>query len=173
MEENLSVTEYKNKLKVEVSKLDEEIKRLSEERKLLDEEKKKVEKREKYLKKLEKDVPYDKLFRLSDGKILRNLQDLKEALQEMDDKTFYEHVNSEKNDFANWVRDLIDIDLGDQMSSIKKRENLIHFLFNLNKSNIDEMLKKLKEEEKDLSGAKEKILEAELQLRNDEYDLMN
>ncbi len=42
-----------------------------------------------------------------DGSIARNLEDLKNALLKMDKKSFSHHVNKEKNDFANWVKEVI------------------------------------------------------------------
>lgn len=42
-------------------------------------------------------------FWSSDGKILANLVDLKDALEHMADETFKQHANKEKNDFADWI----------------------------------------------------------------------
>ena len=53
------------------------------------------------------DVPEEYVFWCQDGRILRNLRDLGEALETMTDETFTYHANTEKNDFANWVRDII------------------------------------------------------------------
>lgn len=52
-------------------------------------------------------VPEEYVFWCHDGRILRNMKDLAEALEIMSDETFSHHVNAEKNDFANWVRDII------------------------------------------------------------------
>lgn len=53
------------------------------------------------------DVPEDKRFYCSDGKVLKNLVELNMALVEMSDDTFNYHSNSEKTDFSNWVKDVI------------------------------------------------------------------
>jgi len=61
-------------------------------------------------KKLLADVPHEHAFRFHDGRILRNLGELGEALKTMKKDTFAFHANAQKNDFSNWVRDVI----GDQ-----------------------------------------------------------
>ena len=53
-----------------------------------------------------------------DGSIARNLEDLKNVLLKMDKKCFIYHVNKEKNDFANWVKEV----LGDDSLSNKLRK---------------------------------------------------
>ncbi len=52
-------------------------------------------------------APDDKPFWCQDGRVLQNLQDLAAALKEMSDETFRYHLNESKNDFSNWVRDVI------------------------------------------------------------------
>ncbi len=53
------------------------------------------------------DVPEEYVFRCHDGAILRNMKELGEAFTTMTDETFSFHSNQEKNDFSNWVRDII------------------------------------------------------------------
>jgi hypothetical protein len=57
--------------------------------------------------KLIADVPEDKMFWCHDGRALKNLQELDDALREISDETFSYHLNETKNDFRNWVRDVI------------------------------------------------------------------
>lgn len=52
-------------------------------------------------------VPEEYVFRCNDGRILRNMQELKDAFNGMTDDTFTYHSNAEKKDFSNWVRDII------------------------------------------------------------------
>ena len=69
-----------------------------------------------------KDVPGDKVFWVHDGSVLKNLNELAEALRKMKNEIFKYHVNSEKNDFYNWVRDVInDHELAGQIKEIKNR----------------------------------------------------
>ena len=52
-------------------------------------------------------VPEEYVFRCQDGRVLRNMKELAEALTTMTDETFAYHSNIEKKDFSNWVRDII------------------------------------------------------------------
>ncbi len=52
-------------------------------------------------------VPEEHVFWCHDGRILRDLLELSEALTTMSDETFVYHSNAEKKDFSNWVRDVI------------------------------------------------------------------
>jgi len=58
-------------------------------------------------KKFLSDVPEENVFCCCDGRIFRNMKELAEALASMTDETFACHCNKEKNDFRNWVRDVI------------------------------------------------------------------
>ncbi len=53
------------------------------------------------------DVAQDKQFWCSDGRVLKNLPELKSALEQMSEETFRYHSNESKNDFSKWVRDVI------------------------------------------------------------------
>jgi hypothetical protein len=75
-------------------------------------------------KKLE-DVPEDKRFLCQDGRELKNLLDLVVALREMADETFRAHLDQSKNDFANWVRDVVgDEGLSKALQDTKNRDEL-------------------------------------------------
>jgi len=54
-----------------------------------------------------RDVAPDKVFWCHDGRVLKNLSELAAALPEMSDETYHYHVTKEKNDFSNWVWDVI------------------------------------------------------------------
>ena len=49
------------------------------------------------------DCSEEKSFWTNDGQILKNINELPDALKQMDAGTFAHHVNAHKNDFANWV----------------------------------------------------------------------
>ena len=53
------------------------------------------------------DVPEENVFRCCDGRMFRNMEELKHAFSNMGDEGFSYHANSEKNDFSNWVKDVI------------------------------------------------------------------
>jgi len=75
-----------------------------------------IENRIQYLKKsfkklhLSTDIKHDHHFVLSNGGRLKNLSELKESLKLMDDSVFNYHVNSMKNDFSSWVRDVMGLE---------------------------------------------------------------
>jgi hypothetical protein len=52
-------------------------------------------------------VSQEKQFWCCDGRYLKNLPELKVALEQMTDETFRYHSNETKNDFSNWVKDVI------------------------------------------------------------------
>jgi hypothetical protein len=52
-------------------------------------------------------VPGEFVFWFSDGRTLSNMSELAEALRMMPDEVYGYHANQEKNDFSNWVRDVI------------------------------------------------------------------
>ena len=53
------------------------------------------------------DVPEAKCFWSRDGKCPKNLRELETALRQMPEETFRYHANEAKNDFSQWVQDVI------------------------------------------------------------------
>jgi len=53
------------------------------------------------------DVEDDKRFWCQDGKVIKSLKDLEEALNNMTDDTFRHHSGEERNDFSNWIREVV------------------------------------------------------------------
>ncbi|MFH1032826.1 MAG: hypothetical protein V1767_09720 [Chloroflexota bacterium] len=70
------------------------------------------------------DVPEEKRFWCSNGKILKNLAELESALNEMSEETYIYHANAYKADFSNWVKDVIgdEVLAGFLLRSISKSE---------------------------------------------------
>lgn len=56
---------------------------------------------------VKENVPDQFVFYVCDGKVLKNLKDLIVALDKITDDVFSYHSNKEKNDFSNWIRDII------------------------------------------------------------------
>ncbi len=52
-------------------------------------------------------VAQDKVFWRHDGGVVKNLDELAAALREMSEETFRYHATGDKNDFSNWIRDVI------------------------------------------------------------------
>jgi hypothetical protein len=52
-------------------------------------------------------VPSAKVFRCTDGRDFKNLEELAVALNNMTEQTFSHHVTEQRNDFSNWIKDVI------------------------------------------------------------------
>ena len=71
-------------------------------------------------------VPEGQEFYCKDGKIFRKIEDLAEGLKKMDQETFFHHVNEERNDFSNWVKDVIgDTALASRMKRTKNQDKMV------------------------------------------------
>ena len=46
-------------------------------------------------------------FYATNGSILKSLEDMHLFLENTDEETFFNHVNKDKNDLANWARDVL------------------------------------------------------------------
>jgi hypothetical protein len=68
------------------------------------------------------DVPDEKRFWCQDGRVIKNLKELEEALNDMSDETFHYHLGEGRNDFSNWIRDVVgDNKLANDLSKAKSR----------------------------------------------------
>jgi hypothetical protein len=68
------------------------------------------------------DVPDDKRFWCHDGKIIKNLRELRKALIDMSDETFHYHLGEGRNDFSKWIREVVGDDkLVEDLSKTKSR----------------------------------------------------
>lgn len=62
----------------------------------------------------------EKSFWLQDGQVLNSLMALNEALSEMEKSVFSHHVTKEKNDFADWVEQVLnDVDCANALRKAK------------------------------------------------------
>jgi hypothetical protein len=86
-------------------------------------------------KKILRVVPSPKSFWLCTNEYLRSLNTLALSLEDVSDDVFRYHVDKYKNDFSNWVKDVIDDkDLAREISRIKTRATLIRKI----RENVDE-----------------------------------
>lgn len=68
------------------------------------------------------DCPPEQCFWVNNGAIIKNLEDLANALPDMSDETYGYHASKDKNDFQKWVCDVIgDKKLADDLSSSKNK----------------------------------------------------
>jgi hypothetical protein len=67
-------------------------------------------------------VPPEKAFWVNNDGVLNNLDELASALKEMSMEQFQHHVSKEKNDFSNWIRDVIgDVTLANKLRRLKTK----------------------------------------------------
>lgn len=72
--------------------------------------------------------PHERFY-FKDGKIASSLKDLYYMMNDISDDTFYHHVSIERNDFANWVKDVLkQPTIAKEISNIYSRRELIEFL---------------------------------------------
>ena len=73
-------------------------------------------------KKILGEAPYEQHFVVADGKRLKNIIELADALETMTEEVFAHHVNEYKNDFSNWIKDVFyDHSLADDMQRAKNK----------------------------------------------------
>ncbi len=91
-----------------------------------------------------KNVPSNKVFWLQEGQSASNIKDLYMAIKDMNEENFVKFCNDEKNDFYNWIVDVLeDHELGANLAGVKSHretQNIIKkyvagvYLSNKNKS---------------------------------------
>ncbi|MEM4637428.1 MAG: hypothetical protein QXK76_00170 [Candidatus Woesearchaeota archaeon] len=76
------------------------------------------------------DIHPDKYFILCDGRTIKDYMELATIIETINDDIFYYHVNSERNDFANWISDVFqDYDLADKIRNVKSRNEMMFVLY--------------------------------------------
>ena len=72
------------------------------------------------------ELPMELSFWANDGQVIRSYEQLPAALKRMRATAFRHHVNNEKNDFANWVRDVIHDDaLAKELEKEKRKSQTL------------------------------------------------
>ena len=112
--QNIILEQYKEQIKT----TEERIRELSE-----------IIKREAQKLSLEENIPPEKEFVLNDGRRLKNLKELLEALKTMDENLFKHHVNSVRNDFANWIKYVFKKEfLAERINNAKTKDEMMKIL---------------------------------------------
>ncbi|MEK6946646.1 MAG: hypothetical protein AABX32_03480 [Nanoarchaeota archaeon] len=61
-------------------------------------------------------------FKLINGKSIKNILGLADDLDKIPDEVLYHHVNPQRNDFSNWLRDIFkQKKLADEISKVQSR----------------------------------------------------
>lgn len=77
------------------------------------------------------DVAPEQCFWINNGPILKNIEELANALPSMNDESFKHHVNNEKNDFSLWINDVIgDKKLANELLSSRNKDSALKKLRN-------------------------------------------
>ena len=70
------------------------------------------------------DTSPEQCFWINNGAVLKNMDELANALPDMSNETFNHHVNNEKNDFSNWIKEVIgDRQLANDLLSSKSKDS--------------------------------------------------
>jgi hypothetical protein len=75
------------------------------------------------------DMPEHKWFYFKHGRRASNIEELKTALESIDESEFKHHVNDDRNDFANWVENVFGEEkLAGRMREVGSKEGIIIML---------------------------------------------
>ena len=74
--------------------------------------------------KLKKKIPEERYFVLVSGQKVKNVKELADVLESLDETNFLHHVNEHRNDFANWIQDVFEeFDLAEKLkTSVDKKK---------------------------------------------------
>ena len=74
---------------------------------------------------VKRDAPENSYFILCNGKPVKNIKELADIMEEIEDEIFNHHVTPDKNDFATWVKDIFkDIELAEKLAGIKDKKHM-------------------------------------------------
>ncbi|MCD6589857.1 hypothetical protein J7K74_01570 [Candidatus Woesearchaeota archaeon] len=110
-----------------------------------------------------KNAEEGKEFMFSSGDKARNLKELLEKLRVMSDEEFFLYVNENKNDFSNWIRDVLGEEtLAREIYHIRDRKEIIKKIeLYISKREIERARKENIKEEKGEKRREEKEKEKE------------
>ena len=73
---------------------------------------------------VKKAAPQENIFVLCNGKPVKNLKELADVMDGLEDSVFNHHVRPEHNDFTAWVNDIIkDVELAEKLAGAKDKKN--------------------------------------------------
>jgi mannitol/fructose-specific phosphotransferase system IIA component (Ntr-type) len=76
-----------------------------------------------------KHLPPRKYFYLDNGVVIKSLHQLSDALKAMDDELFEKHVNEEKNDFSDWLKETLkNEELAEKLSKARTKKEMVEIL---------------------------------------------
>jgi len=74
---------------------------------------------------VKRDAPETSYFLLCNGKPVKNIKELADVIEELEDQIFNHHVTADKNDFATWIKDVFkDIELAEKLAGVKDKKHM-------------------------------------------------
>ena len=74
--------------------------------------------------KLKKNIPENHFFVFVSGQRIKNVKELADSLEMIDESIFKHHVNEHKNDFANWISDVFEeFDLAEKIKTARNKDH--------------------------------------------------
>jgi hypothetical protein len=71
-----------------------------------------------------REAPDDKRFVLQDGRVLKDIKELADALEHMSEDVYSHHVGNGKNDFSTWVKDVLsEQELAEDLAAVDNQLN--------------------------------------------------
>jgi hypothetical protein len=73
---------------------------------------------------IKREAPQDNYFILCNGRPVKNIKELADIIDELEDHVFNHHVRPEHNDFAAWVKDIFkDVELAEKLAGTKDKKH--------------------------------------------------
>lgn len=77
-------------------------------------------------KKADSGIKPENYFVLNSGGVIKSIEELASTLEFMSDDEFRYHANAERNDFANWIKDIFSKkELGDKIAAAGDRKDAL------------------------------------------------
>ncbi len=74
--------------------------------------------------KLKKNIPENHFFVFVSGEKIKNVKELADTLEMVDEHHFKHHANKNKNDFANWISDVFEeFDLAEKIKTARNKDH--------------------------------------------------
>ena len=71
------------------------------------------------------DASQPSFFVLCNGKPVKNIKELADVMEEIEDTIFNYHVTPDKNDFATWIKDVFkDVELAEKLAGVKDKKHM-------------------------------------------------
>jgi len=79
---------------------------------------------------VKKNAPKEKMFVLCNGKRIKNIKELADIMEDLEEHAFNYHVKPDSNDFATWVKDVFkDIELADKITGARDKKHMQIILY--------------------------------------------